>query len=432
MSNMGSSRGGLSARHVLVVVTMSLMCFTSCCLPLSCAGVYYPSLVAYLGLSSTATLSVYQTFMSVTMIVVLPFAGKILAKSDVRIVLSVSSALIGLSFLAMSQFNAVWQWYAAGIVQGMGLAFNLYVAIPTMINRWFAQRIGFFVGLCLAFSGIGGIVFNQLAGILISAGPEGWRTGYLVFAVLCLVCTLPFTILVLRNKPSDVGLAPYSAGQESADASVPVSAARGIMAAKAMRTPAFYVLALYAGLATFGSISMTMFPTFAQSLSDSFPATAAVAATIVSVASAGGLLGKIALGAICDKSAFVGLLVGSVCGVGGFLLIWLGSSNVPVFLAGGFLFGVFFATATVIPPLFARRSFGNLDYSNIYSRISTAAALCSAIANPVWGLLAVGDFVPFFSVALACVVGAFLAGSYVVRVSSDAPSRFEEAPVGNE
>ena len=72
MSNVDSRRDGLTARHVLVVVTMSLMCFTSCCLPLSCAGVYYPSLVSYLGLSSTAALSVYQTFMSVTMIVVLP------------------------------------------------------------------------------------------------------------------------------------------------------------------------------------------------------------------------------------------------------------------------------------------------------------------------------------------------------------------------
>lgn len=431
MSNVDSRRDGLTARHVLVVVTMSLMCFTSCCLPLSCAGVYYPSLVSYLGLSSTAALSVYQTFMSVTMIVVLPFAGKILAKADARIVLSASSALIGLAFLAMTQFDAVWQWYAAGVVQGMGLAFNLYVAIPTMINRWFAQRIGFFVGLCLAFSGIGGIVFNQLAGILIASGPEGWRTGYAVFGALCLACTLPFTALALKNKPVDVGLAPYGAGAGSADAAAP-AAVRGISAAKAMRSPVFYVLALYAGLATFGSISMTMFPTFAQSLSGSFPATAAVAATVVSVASAGGLLGKIALGAICDRSAFAGLLTGSVCGIAGFLLIWLGASSVPAFLAGGFLFGVFFATATVIPPLFARRSFGNLDYSNIYSRISTAAALCSAIANPVWGLLATGDFVPFFSVALACVIGAFLAGSYVVRVSSDASSRFEEAPVGIE
>ena len=408
--------GAMRASHVLVIVTLMLMCFTTCCLPLTCAGVYYPSIVSYLGLGSTAELSVYQTCCSITMIIVLPFAGKILTKYNARIVLTASSAVIGLTFIAMSQFSAVWMWYVAGVYFGLGLAFNMFVAVPTLIARWFAQKIGFFVGLCLAFTGIGGIVFNQVAGMLIATGPEGWRLGYLVFGVVCLVCTVPFTLFAIKNKPADAGLLPYGATAAATGATAPAAAFNfGGSAKKAMKTPAFYAAAIYAGLATMMAIALTLLPTYAGSLSATLPATAAMAATLISCASAGQLIGKLGLGAISDKSCYLAIAAGTVCGIAGFLLIWLVPGNVVLFLLGGALFGIFFATSTVLPPIIVRRSFGNADYSNIFSRVSSIGQIFGALANVVWGLLAFGTFSVFFVVAISGMILASGVGFFALK-----------------
>lgn len=94
---------------------------------------------------------------------------------------------------------------------GLGLAPLLYLAVPSLINAWCVKRVGFFVGLCMAFTGIGGVIFNPVGSALIASGPEGWRTGYLVFGVIILVVTLPFTLFVVRSKPADKGLEPYGA-----------------------------------------------------------------------------------------------------------------------------------------------------------------------------------------------------------------------------
>lgn len=409
--------------HAIVLLTLCLIPLASCSLPLSTASIFYPSVVSYLGLSSTAELSVYQTFMSFAQIVTLIFAGKIIAKHDVRLVLTLSSLAIGLPFLAMSAFGAVWQWYIAGVVQGIGIAFNLYVAIPTLINRWFANRIGFLVGLCMAFSSIGGIVFNLVAGWLVGMGPEGWRTGYLVFGIITLVTTVPFTIFGLRSFPSDVGLVPYAGGEKGAKTAVSATQNIGLSFRQATRKPAFWGMVLYAGITTFTAISMTILPTYAGSLAQTFPETAANAALLLSMVSIGGMVGKFTLGAVCDKSCnlAIGLAVGS--GVIGYLLIWFLPGNLASFLAGGFLFGLFFSTSTVVPPIICRTSFGNADYSNIWSRTSTFAQVFGALANAVWGLLAFGDFSVYFIAALAGMVASCVLGFYAVASGKKVISR---------
>lgn len=409
--------------HAVVLLTLCLIPLASCSLPLSTASIFYPSVVSYLGLSSTAELSVYQTFMSFAQIVTLIFAGKVIAKHDVRVVLTLSSLAIGLPFLAMSTFDAVWQWYVAGIVQGVGIAFNLYVAIPTLVNRWFASRIGFLVGLCMAFSSIGGIVFNLVAGWLVGMGPEGWRTGYLVFGILVLATTVPFTIFGLRSFPADVGLAPYAGGKDAANTAVVATQNIGFTFSQVMRKPAYWGLALYAGITTFTAISMTILPTYSGSLAQTFPETAANAALLLSMVSIGGMVGKFTLGAICDKSCnlAIGLAVGS--GIAGYLLIWLAPGNLIAFLSGGFLFGLFFSTSTVIPPIICRSSFGNADYSNIWSRTSTIAQVFGALANAVWGLLAFGDFSLYFVAAFIGMAASCLFGFYSVTAGKKAISQ---------
>lgn len=50
---------------------------------------------------------------------------------------------------------------------GVGMPAVLYLAVPILINAWFCKRIGFNIGLCMAFTGVGGAIFNQLGNLII-------------------------------------------------------------------------------------------------------------------------------------------------------------------------------------------------------------------------------------------------------------------------
>ena len=95
-------------------------------------------------------------------------------------------------------------------------------------------------------------------------------------------------------------------------------------------------------------------------------------------------LGKVVLGSINDRSARAGLVFGISCGVVGVLLMLL-VPRIPVGLfAGAFLFGCVYACTTVQSPLLVRSVFGERGYTAIYSRVSIAGSLCSAIAAVFW------------------------------------------------
>uniref|UniRef100_A0A7C9NSK5 MFS transporter n=1 Tax=Muribaculaceae bacterium Z82 TaxID=2304548 RepID=A0A7C9NSK5_9BACT len=390
----------------LVVATGIVCCFGPCAFALSCAGIYFTPVSESLGVGR-GTFALYLTIMLVVTALILPFLGKLTEQKDLRLVLSGGVLCIGVPLVCMSFFNAVWQFYVAGAIMGVGLAEMLVLTVPTLINRWFRKSVGFYIGLCMAFTGIGGAVFNLLGGYLIGMGPEGWRTGYLVFGVLCLVMALPFTLLCVRSHPEDLGLLPVGAKEAAAAGSTTAAAAKpvGIPAKKAMRTSAFFILAVFAGLANLGMNFYQYLPSYASSLVQ-FPDVVAIAATIASVAMLGQAIGKILIGVINDKvNVRAGLFFSMLCGLAGLAIMLCVPSMAWIMLCGGFLFGIFYASGTVLIPLMTRTIFGTLEYSSIYSRIAMVGSLCGAFAVTFWGVLVDSlGFAVTFGVVIAVIV----------------------------
>lgn len=390
----------------LVVATGIVCCFGPCAFALSCAGIYFTPVSESLGVGR-GTFALYLTIMLVVTALILPFLGKLTEQKDLRLVLSGGVLCIGVPLVCMSFFDAVWQFYLAGAIMGVGLAEMLVLTVPTLINRWFRKSVGFYIGLCMAFTGIGGAVFNLLGGYLIGMGPEGWRTGYLVFGVLCLVMALPFTLLCVRSRPEDLGLLPVGAEEATAARGAAAAAAAkpvGIPAKKAMRTSAFFILAVFAGLANLGMNFYQYLPSYASSLVQ-FPDVVAIAATIASVAMLGQAIGKILIGVINDKvNVRAGLFFSMVCGLAGLAAMLCMPSMAWIMLCGGFLFGIFYASGTVLIPLMTRTIFGTLEYSSIYSRIAMVGSLCGAFAVTFWGVLVDSlGFAVTFGVVIAVI-----------------------------
>lgn len=371
----------------LIVLTGIIITSIPVAMVISCAGIYFTPVSSYFGVS-TAEVSLYYSILNIAMMVTVPIAGKLMSTMDLRIILSACVLIDGIALIALSFVGAVWQFYIAGVFLGIGTGPLVYLAIPTLINAWCKVRVGFFVGLCMAFTGIGGVIFNPIGTAIIATSDEGWRLSYLAFGVIILIITLPFTLFIVRSKPEDKGLLPYGAEQVAQGDVSTLAPEVGVSASKAMRTLAFFAVAAFVGLITLNQMIYQFFPGYVSSLAGSgLPELAAYTGLIASACMAGQALGKVVLGALNDKSAVLGLLFGVVFGIVGVLLMMLLPSVAVLLLVGSFLFGFVYACTTVESPLLTREVFGSRDYTNIYSRISMVSALAGAFAAVFWGFI---------------------------------------------
>ena len=400
-----ATRGGFHYAYLIVLSCIVMTCLP-CALVLSCAGIFFTPVSEFFGVPK-ASFTLYFSVLNLAMMATLPVAGKLLAARDARVVLSVATALCGLGMFGMASRQEVWQFYLVGIVLGVGVAPLIYLAVPTLINAWCVKRVGFFVGLCMAFTGIGGVIFNPIGTAIIQSSPEGWRQAYLVFGIIILVGTLPFTLFVVRGKPADKGLLPYGAGEKDAadaDGAATVGT-QGVSAADAMRTPAFWAIVAFCGLITLNQTVYQFLSSYALSFSNSLPQIAAASGVVASAAMGGQAIGKVFLGSVSDHSVRLGAVCGIAGGVVGALLMWGMPSVLALLLVGAFCFGVVYAMTTVETPLLVRSVFGSADYANIYSRVSMVGSLMSAVAAVFWSLVidSAGGYGLMFALSLVCM-----------------------------
>lgn len=404
------TKGGFHYAYLIVASCIAFTC-VPCALAVSCSGIYYTPVSEYFGVPR-ATFTLYFTIQNLFMMITLPIVGKLMGRLDQRIIFTVCVILDGVAFLSMSTFTEIWMFYILGAVLGIGTAPLLYLATPGLINAWCRKKGGFFVGLAMAFTGIGGVIFNPIGTALINSGPEGWRMGYLVFGILVLVCTLPFSIFVVRNKPEDKGLLPYGAEEVETQEAQPQVAITGVPANKAMKTLAFLCIAVFAFFITLNLAVYQFMPSYATSFAESAPAVAAASGVIASVCMAGQAIGKVVLGVVNDANPRLGLLFGLVCGFIGVALMVLMPTMLPVMLVAAFLFGLVYACSMVETPLLTRTVFGSRDYTAIWSRISVISAFGGMIAPTLFGYLVdlPNGFLLMFGVSYVCMAIGLVAG----------------------
>src|SRR3954454_4604711 len=143
-----------------------------------------------------------------------PFAAALTERFGLtRVVVSALSLIVG-SAVALTQVSTLWQLYVVwGLVAGAATGAVAPVLAATVASRWFVARRGLVVGLLTAANSTGQLIFLPLMAYLTEH--TDWRWTMAVVggaAVLALVCVLA----LLRDRPSDVGLAPYGGEAEAA------------------------------------------------------------------------------------------------------------------------------------------------------------------------------------------------------------------------
>lgn len=416
MDRDASASGRRTSVHYgyVIVACCCLMMGINTGFTFSCAGIFYQPVSRALGVP-VGEFGIYMSVMYVTSALMLPLAGKMLERWSARWLFSLSSLLMGITFAGMAFATNVWEFYIAGGVLGITLAFLLYLSFPTLVNRWFHTKVGMMIGICSAASGIGGMLFNPVAGWIIS--DYGWRWGYGFFAIVILLVVTPLLLILLRDRPSDMGLLPYgaqSSGREEKKSGKSASA-EGVPFGKAVRMPAFYTTILFAFL-MMGTSTLNLFiPGYVTDHGFSLEQASLTAAFVM----AGVTIGKIILGYINDRNCTAGVVVTTVTGMLGLLAVILGAGSLWLISLGAFLFGWAYAGVTVQSAMLTRTVFGTRDYARIYSIVSIALAAGGAIASGGWGLLAdATSFTFIFAAGIAALLLCTATGLFGLRKSN--------------
>lgn len=148
-----------------------------------------------------------------------PFAAAILERFGLRRTVVTALAVIATGVAMTSLMTQPWQLVVLwGFVVGTGSGVTALVLGATVAARWFQQRRGLVMGVLTASTATGQLVFLPLFASLI--GAFGWRAVSLCIAAVA-VCVIIPVALLLRDRPSDIGIPPY--GGDAVLAAVPAA-----------------------------------------------------------------------------------------------------------------------------------------------------------------------------------------------------------------
>lgn len=382
-----------------ILLSCCVIFFTGMGVLVNCVGLFFQPVCSELGFTR-AQISLYVTIMNFAMVVTLPFAGYIFPKINIRVILGLALGVSSLSFALMGTFHQLSSWYINGVVRGICNAFIMYLPLPLLVGNWFHKKKGLALGIALSMSGLAGAIFNPLANMVIVN--YGWRVGYAFLGLTCAAISLPVILLLVRYRPSDMGLKPYGYEENPADEVAKTKEDwAGLSSKQAVKSAAFIVLFIFAGLTSLAAYLSPQLPGYAVSLGY----TSAVGAFIVSCAMIGQLTGKVGLGYLCDKIGVVGsTAAGCFCGAAGMVLLIMGTKNVNLLYGGAFLFGIGFALAMVQPPTLVRQIFGSKDYSSIFSYVTMGTAFVGGVGTYIFGFIfdKTGSF--YYAILMCLVV----------------------------
>lgn len=188
-------------------------------------GMLLPSMAATLKLSY-AQMGFISTGNFIGYLVSVFFSGMIVARIGQRSFIFLSLLVVGLTMALLSKSQAFAGLLALYVLTGMGSG-GAYVSTMSLASAWFAKKNR---GKAAGFMAIGSGAAIIFAGFFIpfvnrANGAEGWRISWLALGAIVVVIAF-LCLILLRNKPSDLGLAFPGDSDQGAAASARAAAHR--------------------------------------------------------------------------------------------------------------------------------------------------------------------------------------------------------------
>ena len=164
-------------------------------------GVFFKPMLNEFGLSRAELSGAYSIGLVIQSVACI-FTGKLCDKYGPRFVVTICGSLLGISYVVMSQVQAIWQIYIIfGVFVSIGVA-GTWVPLLSTITRWFVVRRGLMSGITSAGVGAGVMLVPPLSSYFISN--FGWRTSYIMIGLTVMILVIA-SAQMLKRDPSEIG-----------------------------------------------------------------------------------------------------------------------------------------------------------------------------------------------------------------------------------
>jgi predicted MFS family arabinose efflux permease len=227
------------------------------------------------------------TFLATSLLVL--FAGWLVDRYGFKPFLLLGLTLLGIGYLLYSQAQDLTQLYLLHLLFAAVLALSgITVSIITAAT-WMPERRGLAIGMTVAGTSIGGMLFPPLANALNTR--FGWREAMRMEAVWPLLLVLVL-LVVLRNRPK-------RDGTETDDAAAATGAGDGMAFSRVLCCRQFYQVAMAGSLTFFAVLSLFSHLFLYMRSHDFDPAAASLGLSLFSLS---GLVGKLGSGWLSDRA----------------------------------------------------------------------------------------------------------------------------------
>jgi MFS family permease len=190
-------------------------------------------------------------------LMVSPFAGRLVDRYGSSVLLSASSAVVGLCAIGLSLTSPIWSFYALYVPGRAVFSSPLELGTSTAVSNWFIRRRPMGLAYMGIIQGIGLTIFPVIVQVLIDGW--GWRTAWLAVGIFTLSTGIIPMLLLMARRPEDMGLeADPEKGRGSGtnfdiNAAVPPPPAdnteSNYTVRQALATRAFWLLAIFSAFA---------------------------------------------------------------------------------------------------------------------------------------------------------------------------------------
>jgi MFS family permease len=338
-----------------------------------------------------------------------PLWGIIVARFGPRICIILGNTIAAAGLAGLYFLHDLWYLYLLFIFIGLGTGLGGSISSLTIANNWFSKRVSIAQGLVGSVAGIAGFVFPPLITVLIAT--FDWRPTWLILGgIIFAVGVVLGGVILVRNKPEDLGQAPDGVKPEILNTKVntkniPVKNDKtpSWPVKKILKMPVTWFIFVF-GMSN--GVVWGIVSTHQVAYMKDIGFTAMTAATTMSVLAVGSIIASLAFGALALRisiryigaAAFISQLLG--------MIILLTTRDLGWLYISSALVGMGFGALLTAMPIFMGAYFGRRVYAQLVGLAMGLNVAAIALAGMIGGIIydARGSYTMAFVIVLCVTV----------------------------
>jgi len=135
-----------------------------------------------------------------------PLAGYLTDRYSPKAVALSGVVIVAVMMFCLPYVQNLYHLFLIFGVMSLGFTFSMGPTLTKIVSSWFYRARGVTLGFVNGGGSVGGMVLVPMASALVVW--TTWQDAYRFLGVLLILIVLPVGLLLIKNKPEDVGLQP--------------------------------------------------------------------------------------------------------------------------------------------------------------------------------------------------------------------------------